>query len=102
MSENLIPKPMYLPILSEIIERFQDVTAQVRRWAMKLFQNMLMVFAYFFNVKSDQGDLFLDKDQAKAELEESTKEMEGATKNFDEAKKRVADARSAKQDEYNC
>lgn len=58
--ENLVPRHMYLGLFSAVIGRFKDQTMLVRKGALKLFQQMFIIFGLIFNVNHKDGERFLE------------------------------------------
>ena len=74
---------MYLNLFSLVIGRFRDQTVLVRKGALKLFQQMFIIFGLIFNVNHKEGERFLEQAQIKQELAEATKDFDEASKNLD-------------------
>ena len=78
--ENLVPRDIYLELFQATVGRFQDVTVLVRKNALKLFDQLIQIFAIIFNVERKQNEKFLEADQIRKELEDSEADLE-TTKN---------------------
>ena len=47
---NLVPRHLYMELFEKVMERLKDVTVAVRRQALRIFQELVKVYAYIFNV----------------------------------------------------
>ena len=50
--ENVIPAHMYMELFRRVVGRFKDQTVLVRKGALKLFQQLIIIFGMIFNVDS--------------------------------------------------
>ena len=100
--ENLVPRHMYLGLFSAVIGRFKDQTMLVRKGALKLFQQMFIIFGLIFNVNHKEGERFLEQDQIKAELKEAVKDYSDAKKSLDQIKKFLENLKVTKEKQYQC
>lgn len=48
--ENLVPRELYLELFTNVVGRFKDSTILVRKNAVKLFDQLVQIFAIIFNV----------------------------------------------------
>lgn len=58
ISENLIPQWLYIDLLKAVIGRLKDVTVQVRKSALKIFQDLIIVCGWIFGVDMSKGEKF--------------------------------------------
>ena len=50
---------MYMELFTRVIERLKDVAVQVRKTALRLYQQMVCIYGLIFNVDIRQGGKFL-------------------------------------------
>ena len=74
----------------------------VRKGALKLFQQMFIIFGLIFNVNHKEGERFLEQDQIKAELKEAVKDYSDAKKSLDQIKKFLENLKVTKEKQYQC
>lgn len=48
--ENVVPRQMYMDIFMAVLARLRDTAVNVRRQALRLFQQMVCIYALFFDV----------------------------------------------------
>lgn len=58
--ENLVPRDRYLELFANVVGRFQDVTVLTRKNALKLFDQLVQIFAIIFNVDRTNNETFLN------------------------------------------
>ena len=61
--ENLVPRHMYMALFTEVIGRLKDTAVQVRKTALRLYQQMVCIYALIFNVDVTKGAKFLTMEQ---------------------------------------
>jgi hypothetical protein len=71
ISENLIPSWMYIDLFRAVIGRLKDQAVNVRKTALYLFQDMLIVCGWIFGVDMRKGEKFQSIDEVSKELQES-------------------------------
>ena len=56
---NIIPRYRYFELLKAVIGRLRDQTTMVRKNALKLFAQLLVIYAMIFNVNIKEGQKFM-------------------------------------------
>lgn len=83
--ENHVPRDMYIQLLDSVIDRIKDQVALVRKWALKLFTQILMIFGIAFKIDRDRGERFLD-------IAEITENFEVASVELQKTKDKMKEA----------
>ena len=58
ISDNMIPQWLYIDLLKAVIGRLKDTTVQVRKTALRIFQDLMIVCGWIFGVDMRQGQKF--------------------------------------------
>lgn len=56
--ENLVPSYNYMELFQSVIGRLKDVAVQVRKTALRLYQQLICIYALIFRVDVAKGDKF--------------------------------------------
>jgi len=80
---NVVPRHHYFPLLKGVIGRLHDCTTNVRKNALKLFAQMVVIYGMIFNVDLKKGRKFLQKEEIKREREQASRELEALSSKFD-------------------
>jgi hypothetical protein len=71
ITENLIPQWMYMDLFKAVSGRLKDQAVNVRKGALMIFQDLLIVCGFIFGVDMKKGDKFLTIEEVQKELQES-------------------------------
>ena len=66
--ENLVPRHMYMELFTAVIGRLKDTTVNVRRQALRLYQQMVCIYALIFDVDVTKGAKFLSMEEVLREF----------------------------------
>ena len=66
--ENLVPRHMYMELFTAVIGRLKDTTVNVRRQALRLYQQMVCIYALIFDVDVTKGAKFLSMEEVLKEF----------------------------------
>jgi hypothetical protein len=69
--ENLVPQWMYMELLKATTGRLKDQAVNVRKTALLLFQDLLIVCGWIFGVDIRKGEKFQTVEQVHKEVEDS-------------------------------
>ena len=67
--ENLVPRHMYMELFTAVIGRLKDTTVNVRRQALRLYQQMVCIYALIFDVDVTKGAKFLSMEEVLREFQ---------------------------------
>ena len=71
--ENMVPSFMYMELFTAVLGRLNDQTVNVRKYALKLLQQLVYTFAVIFEVKRGEGEKFPPQEQVLEDYEKAEK-----------------------------
>jgi len=57
--ENVVSRDLYMVLFKHVIGRFRDQTMLVRRYALRLYRQLMEIFGLIFNIDVKTGEKFL-------------------------------------------
>ena len=93
---NLVPRHMYMELFQAVLGRLRDFAVAVRRQAVRLFQQMVQVYAYIFNVVDTDATfpsmeaVMNDYQQAEKNVQREEEVLKGMESQLEEQKDQVA------------
>lgn len=64
----MVPRHMYMELFTAVIGRLKDTTVNVRRQALRLYQQMVCIYALIFDVDVTKGAKFLSMEEVLKEF----------------------------------
>lgn len=84
--ENLVPRHMYMELFQNVIGRLKDTTVAVRRQALRLYQQMVCIYALIFDIDVTKGAKFLSMEEVLREYQQSERDFNEANQVFENQK----------------
>ena len=67
--ENLVPRHMYMELFESVIGRLKDTATAVRKQALRLYQQMVCIYALIFDVDVTKNQKFLSMEEVLREYQ---------------------------------